>query len=429
MLESLDTLIAFVVIISVASLVVTVVVQTLSALFTLRGRQLARGLQNAGNTFFPAASKELAHALLTEPNFIRLNRLASAVRPDEIHERLQKIAQGNTTVSIEAAALLKALTPDTQKAAAVEEILGGLVKTLNVTCFSSTERQTLNTAIQTASQQLVQTVDNTKTAVEAWFNDAVDRAQQWFLGWIRLITIGVGLILAFWFQWDAVEIFQKVSGPNNTLRDALVAKSAIVLEKGDGVLKVSEVGGGLLERLQKQWNAKAKPDLKLESLEGIKKAQDMENRILALVKDDEAAAKAALNAEVAQKIPPGPAPTEREIAAKKAEMTDARRTEVQKEFDAMIAIETKAYFDSQQDAITALAKEVSQSGFELIPQNGSRWPKEGRRPHILGMLIFAALLSLGAPFWFNLLKNLSDLRPALAKLLDPETKPSATPAK
>lgn len=38
--------------------------------------------------------------------------------------------------------------------------------------------------------------------------------------------------------------------------------------------------------------------------------------------------------------------------------------------------------------------------------------------HVLGMLVTAMLLSLGAPFWFNLLRNMSNLRPILAGKVD-----------
>ena len=48
------------------------------------------------------------------------------------------------------------------------------------------------------------------------------------------------------------------------------------------------------------------------------------------------------------------------------------------------------------------------------------------RLHIPDILVFAALLGLGAPFWFNLLKNLSNLRPALAKLLDADSDKQAS---
>jgi hypothetical protein len=38
---------------------------------------------------------------------------------------------------------------------------------------------------------------------------------------------------------------------------------------------------------------------------------------------------------------------------------------------------------------------------------------DGRR-NLLGILLAAAFLSLGAPFWFNALKNLSNLRSVVA---------------
>jgi hypothetical protein len=46
--------------------------------------------------------------------------------------------------------------------------------------------------------------------------------------------------------------------------------------------------------------------------------------------------------------------------------------------------------------------------------------------HLLGILATAGLLALGAPFWFNLLKNLTSLRPALANLI--EKRPTSAPA-
>ena len=40
--------------------------------------------------------------------------------------------------------------------------------------------------------------------------------------------------------------------------------------------------------------------------------------------------------------------------------------------------------------------------------------------------MMAGLLALGAPFWFNLLKNLMSLRPAVAALI--EKRPNSAPA-
>lgn len=58
--------------------------------------------------------------------------------------------------------------------------------------------------------------------------------------------------------------------------------------------------------------------------------------------------------------------------------------------------------------------EASQLG--LWP-DGSHTPSElwGLHAHLLGVLATAALLSLGAPFWYNVLKRLSNLRPIIAE--------------
>jgi hypothetical protein len=45
------------------------------------------------------------------------------------------------------------------------------------------------------------------------------------------------------------------------------------------------------------------------------------------------------------------------------------------------------------------------------------------------MLLFAGLLSLGAPYWFNLLKNLASLRPALSKLVGEDRQVDNAPKK
>lgn len=515
MLESLDTLIAFVVILSVASLLVTIVVQTISATFSLRGWQLLRGLQNAGNAFAPDAmnaSEKLADALLRKPNLIGIKRLVGAVRPDEIYDALKKLAavsddqfraaevaatdartaantnkaavdalcgalsleetikqareavesaktkaelaaataedkaaletktaelqklenagpletealkleadlallkkyrdsgattgatSGNPDLSAEAARLLASLMPETQKSAAIRDALGSVVQQISVTCIPAEQRKSIDAAIQQASRQIITQADSLKAAVEQWFNNAVDHAQEWFLGWIRAITIGVGIIMAFVFQWDAVEIFKQVSGPNNALRDALVKKAADVIKEAEGRVSLADrstdvsVSGGLLERIQEAWNESEKgKESKITDLTSIKSVSQMRDGL----------------------------PKQGDLA---------KDTAVAQAFDVVSETAIKKYYEDQARTIQSLA---SVAGFEFIPQKMfARWPiqkaKDGKSncpyaDHVLGMLIFAALLGLGAPFWFNLLKNLSNLRPALASLLD-ATSPSA----
>jgi hypothetical protein len=73
----------------------------------------------------------------------------------------------------------------------------------------------------------------------------------------------------------------------------------------------------------------------------------------------------------------------------------------------------------------AVNGQFSQTGLSLIaapyPQGLNwLWPL----PHLLGLFLSAAFLSLGAPFWFNTLKSLTNLRPLLAQQID--NQPGAT---
>jgi hypothetical protein len=106
----------------------------------------------------------------------------------------------------------------------------------------------------------------------------------------------------------------------------------------------------------------------------------------------------------------------------------------------------KAFQKAQAKTLDALRAQMEQAGFDLIPRPlFGRWDEEklpawtnwwaiGCIPryffhvgaHVLGIVVTASLLTLGAPFWFNLLKNLMSLRPAVATLI--EKRPTSSPA-
>jgi hypothetical protein len=100
-----------------------------------------------------------------------------------------------------------------------------------------------------------------------------------------------------------------------------------------------------------------------------------------------------------------------------------------------------AFEKSRQESFRNLQATLHDAGFDLVPKPfWGRWDKEPipywardycpqfahYLRHLLGVLITAGLLALGAPFWFNLLKNLMNLRPAVANLI--EKRPQSTPA-
>src|SRR2546430_714940 len=99
MLDSIDTLIAFTLIMLVVSLLITVAVQMIASTLNLRGLNLVKGLAETFNTISPGLmanlggqARQLASHILTGPLlsdssfklFPKFWRFASAVRPDEI---------------------------------------------------------------------------------------------------------------------------------------------------------------------------------------------------------------------------------------------------------------------------------------------------------------------------------------------------------
>src|SRR5262249_35686140 len=102
--------------------------------------------------------------------------------------------------------------------------------------------------------------------------------------------------------------------------------------------------------------------------------------------------------------------------------------------DFQLKVDTGLKGDAQAlllDHAASIRGTLDFSGFKLIPDPyhpadfwpGSRvgplptgwdywWPPKNL--HFWGILFSAGLLSLGAPFWFNMLKSLSSLRPIVA---------------
>ena len=93
------------------------------------------------------------------------------------------------------------------------------------------------------------------------------------------------------------------------------------------------------------------------------------------------------------------------------------------------AVQAQPDADAREKAFADLKERIDSTGFELLPKGWfARWPAEKFWwfNHLFGLALSAGLLTLGAPFWFNLLKNLTNLRPAVATLV--EKRPTSAPA-
>lgn len=420
MLQSLDTLIAFVVILLTTSLLVTILVQMLSSAFALRGKNLGNALALTFQSIDPtigADAYKLAECVLADPRLsdslfankkagktVNPNQdapwgwwslgkgwqLAGDIRPDEIHQLLTKISAGADDklarisptwyAKIATAAtnlLTKLRVPNIDVAKATSDLAA--IQTSANTLADSAQKADVINAVTTATASLQSVADHIATELDSLaqhFNATHDRAQQWFQMHTRIFTIACGILLAFLLQFDSVEIFKFVS-TNAAGRAALVASADKVVKEADSTL---DEKGGLIKRIADAWASKHKQapiDLK-----GISHTGQLQEALANQTSDFQP-----------------------------------------KDFDDLVEATTKAYYKDQSDKIGELTRGVSATGFDFLPKTlGQRWGAYGKTfwAHFWGMLITAGLLSLGAPFWYNSLKDLTSLRPAVSKLIGEE---------
>jgi len=113
------------------------------------------------------------------------------------------------------------------------------------------------------------------------------------------------------------------------------------------------------------------------------------------------------------------------------------RKPLRREFANACQEQTIAALDKSSDRISKIRHELAETDLTLVPlriadnpvvssRNGHsvyhNWLVTYSRntSHVLGTLAMVVLLSLGAPFWFNALRQLSNLKPAISSKIEKE---------
>src|SRR5437867_2865791 len=499
MLNTIDTVIAFAVIMTVLSLLITIVVQMVSTAFSLRGKNLANALALTFQTIDPKIG-EYAHSLaaqiLRDPIFsdslwrpknriqivpdartqalidaerrlkeakeqlaadptdthkqaavkaaqrkvdtakvgvqirkVTPNRmkpwgffsklkdataLGSAIRPGEIYRIIHEFADLTPTE----AALLD-VCPDVVDA--TKSLLACLVKPDQPAEESRTKLRVIahvakvfppdqQKAVVDSLANLGATVERATTQAydrfQRWFGSAQDRAEQWFQTHVRVVTILCSICAAFVLQLDTADIYRQLRA-SPALTQGLAKAASSVIEEGSKILDPNNAPAhkAYLQLAEKH------PE------------QALSVSLPARTPDEY---RQALNAQL----------TANNVSPAEAKV-------LLEDYDRLYKSAVEKFEESSREQVERLRKTASEAGFDFLPvnflgrwdqsteSNLHGWPRLRRQmghtfSHLFGILATAALLSLGAPFWFNLLKNLTSLRPALANLI--EKRPTSAPA-
>jgi hypothetical protein len=242
--------------------------------------------------------------------------------------------------------------------------------------------------------------DPTLTNLEKWFNSAQDRAQQWFATHTRIVTIIAAIITAFVLQLDAFSLIQRISA-DPELRSKLVAHADNLQKDAEKVFQNSNIGDqqthkALIDELRKKH-----PEI----------GNDLDKR-------PDFTAMSEVDKWMRDKLA-GNKNNEEIIADYKQIFAQQRLGSAGQSFEKINADFKKTGIDLLPEPYPRLfVSKWPPSPWWKIFSGQWSWPKR----HLLGILVSAALLSLGAPFWFNTLKSLTSLRPILANEVDKDPK-------
>jgi hypothetical protein len=414
--------------------------------------------------------------------------LGSAIRPGEIYRLLHDIANLTETEAavrnvpsdlvkrtVDLLACLKQQDPPAQESNEKLKVIRQVADKFSTPEQRKVVLDSLANFGLTVERATTQAYDR----FQRWFGSAQDRSEQWFQTHVRIVTIVCSIGAAFLLQLDTVEIFKKLRDQPK-LVEALVKAAPGVIEKGGEILKPSDTPAyhayllwlrehplfslddlptpadqshytqALEQRVSKGANTKF-------PLNEFAKAYDTAEKAEGVAKPTPGAIAKAAYESWGQKFPKYKLPADydftnatedsvtndiKELMAKDAD-NQANPKELLQDYANLKDQGTYAYEQAQKKAFTELQKNLDEAGFDLLPQPFlGRWDKEATPPwahrlalspkvalfmaHLLGILATAGLLSLGAPFWFNLLKNLMSLRPAMAGLI--EKRPTSAPA-
>ncbi len=414
-LEHLDTIIAFVVILAGVSLLVTVLTQSVSALLGLRGTNLCWGIETLLKELDPnlkahaamITREVLRHPLISDSTLSRFGsklfnrwRLASVIRKDELIEILRLLARSSVeagagdrvdaTVSGSApqrdgaregdaarrmpeswqTALFNSLRRIDQKAAADLELAAGEIKKLFPDDPGRAEQ---------IISQVMRSAEQLPGIINRWFDPVMDRVSQRFVTHTRIWTIIFSVLVAFALHLDALKLVTQLS-TDAELRSQLVASANALTKKANDILAAPATGPSA------------------EYVQAMKRLIKTHPTELAVLGEPSGFADLAGGKEWLL------------TRLQTAGIQDAEKW--QREYETLVP---QAALLDAADNLRSIWKD--KLIFQLIPDPYptpwySYWTPGWL--HFWGILASAALLSVGAPFWFNTLKTLTSFRPVLA---------------
>lgn len=480
MLQQLDSAIAFAVIMLTLSLIITAVVQVVLASFDVRGMNLVWALTRLFHQadpefakaigkrksilgipyelFKPTKGRRLAQAVSRyKPLVSGIVGRAKAIRSDELLLVLKQISDNPpANLPTEAHEILKKLLN--------ERVPGSSAQIQNAAALAGAIsdkidpglRDQLRIRIDDAVKAAVGTVSKVEQQVNRWFDVVMDRSSEIFSAHGKIYTFGFAILLCFGWHIDSGQIYHQISS-NIDVRDNLNHAADSIMEQGNKLLGSNHVTATFNEFSTNSKNMAATlNDTSKISCEDNGAAwlaastsqlrpyeHDVQQSISSACKSNRdhpdfgTSFKPTLD-KVAKLAPVwAAAPSDSSRCSQGTHWADSRPEFKDAGMDAVSEFQQECQRNAQLalsgvgDDIVGLRKTLDDSKLQFATTVLRYDGKEvnlkpfhltgyGYWPHLVGTLATVLLLSLGAPFWFNTLRGLSNLKPVVAQKIEQE---------
>jgi hypothetical protein len=463
MLQQLDTAIGFSVVMLMLSLLVMTGVQMISALSDLRGKNLVRALADLFHQIEPALRRpptstssiaseilqkishpgatvtlgsRLAEAVATHPTLSHTFARAKAIRQDELLAVLKDLCTTTTQGRIDdetKAALRKAVESRVPGGVATVTALRSMVDQLGAR-FPAAQSQ-VQDELKNGLQTVFGNVTQLETEVGKWFDTIMDRASDVFTRWTRVITVIITALLVIALHIDSGEILQQISA-NPELKASLVRMSDSTMAQADKAFDNKDRASQAFARVIVCHTTDSKAASTIDCNFNDTNTRDTSAR----VQPDPVAAILKT------------APAKIGSCAEGREWIDVHTEpptldQLQQEFSKACEDQAKSAMGVSREQLRQISSNLKSTDLRIVPHEIAgksvfSYPESGTvsapthclhllgawasayyssTRHLLGTLASVCLLSLGAPFWFNALKQMSNLKPAITSKIEGES--------
>jgi hypothetical protein len=457
MLKTLDILIGVSVVMLVVSLIVTVVTQAVIQILQTRGKYLLAGITELLGQIHPQLQgpmgNAIARAVLTHPLISAAEgKLGSAIHREELTHLLLDLAAGQGLQKLPpplTAALQQALQ---------ENGIPDPVKTIESVRALELQLERTNPEMATDARHSLALLHEADSAflakMNGWFDQTVDRVSDRFTTSAHVLTVIGSFVVALVLQLDTMALINRL-GSDQKLRQTLVQQAiqwdqqnsspsqnkpaAAVLSAGN-VVPAAQANGqpaqsgrqpGQTAPESVQTSAQTASTSTAPAAATTQASSTSRRRGRGRRGSRATPATTSPTALAANSAPPGgtgaTAPP-RTSAEEDSSVPGATKSNSSPTRPALAHASAAAVSPGQGNApvlfppLTAADRQNLQElmGDDLVdfPKSVgdwfSRWTLNNALMKLLGILVTAMLLSLGAPFWYNALKNLIRLRSVVA---------------